>query len=65
MFGTINRIKQYYQETVQEVKRASWPTKLELREQTILVVIVLGILTLFIWVVDTIGLQLVNFLTHH
>ncbi len=48
----IPKIKEYYGETVQEVKKCSWPTKSELGQHTLLVIVGIIILTGFITVSD-------------
>lgn len=52
MRNPVHRIKQFYEETVQEVKKCSWPSRPELRESTTLVLLSVAILTAFVWLVD-------------
>jgi preprotein translocase subunit SecE len=52
MKNLIPRIKEYYGETVEEVKKCSWPTKSELGQHTVLVIVGIIILTGFITVSD-------------
>ncbi|MCP4582364.1 MAG: preprotein translocase subunit SecE [candidate division Zixibacteria bacterium] len=48
----INKIVKYFQETKQELIKVAWPSKMELRDSTIVVVVLSIILSLFIGVVD-------------
>lgn len=52
MKNPIPRIKEYYGETVQEVKKCSWPSKSDLGQHTLLVIVGIIILTGFITVSD-------------
>ena len=52
MKNPIEKIKQYYGETVQEVKKCSWPSKAELGQNTVLVIVGIIVLTTFIAVSD-------------
>ena len=52
MNNPIPKIKEYYGETVQEVKKCSWPTKAELKQHTVLVISGIIVLTAFITVSD-------------
>ena len=59
MSKAIRRIKQFYGETLQEVKRCSWPNRPELIEQTLLVLAGTLIFTVFVFFADKIITQLV------
>jgi preprotein translocase SecE subunit len=48
----IERLKTYFRETVQEMKRVSWPTLKDLRESTTVVIITVTIITFLVFVVD-------------
>jgi len=50
----IPKIREYYGETVQEVKKCTWPTKDELIETTIVVIVGVISLALFIALADRI-----------
>lgn len=52
MSSPINRIKEFYGETIQELKNCSWPAKDELIQSTILVILATLILTGFTLCVD-------------
>ncbi|HCN07989.1 MAG TPA: preprotein translocase subunit SecE [Lentisphaeria bacterium] len=48
----IPKIREYYGETVQEVKKCTWPTKDELIETTVVVIVGVIALSLFIALAD-------------
>ena len=48
------RFTQYLHETVQEMKRVSWPSMRELKESTIVVLVTVSVITVFLFVVDKI-----------
>lgn len=48
----IDRAGKYYRDVVGEMRKVSWPTKEEVKELTIVVLTVSGILALFTFVVD-------------
>ncbi len=47
-----NRIQRFFRETTGELRRVSWPTWPEARRLTAIVVVVLIIMSLFLWMVD-------------
>ena len=60
MKNPIPQIKEFYHETVVEVKKCTWPSSKELTESTAIVIIALFIVTLFIWTVDMVSQQLIR-----
>ncbi len=42
----------FFTDTVKEMNKVTWPDKNELRESTVIVMIVCGIISIFIYVVD-------------
>ncbi len=48
----MTRFAQYLRETVQEMKRVSWPGLSELRESTIVVLVTVVIITIFLFAAD-------------
>ncbi len=48
----VEKIGNYYNDVVTEMKRVTWPSVEELRESTIVVLTVAGILALFTFVID-------------
>ncbi len=55
-----NPIANYYRETVGELRKVSWPTRDEALNMTMIVVVVLLIMSVFLWSVDLIGEGLLN-----
>ena len=51
MFG---KVKQFVNEVNVEMKKVSWPTKDQLRESTVVVIVTTLIITGFVWVIDQI-----------
>ena len=62
MANPVSRLRGFYEETIQEIKKCTWPTSKELMESTALVVVTLMLLTAFIWFVDLICQQLIRLL---
>jgi preprotein translocase subunit SecE len=52
MKNPFTSIRRFYGETVTELKKASWPSKIELRDSTIVVLIAVVILGTYIALVD-------------
>jgi preprotein translocase subunit SecE len=50
----VGKIKKFANEVVAEMKKVSWPSKEQLRESTVVVVVVTGIITLFTFIIDEI-----------
>lgn len=50
----IKGIIEFFRGVNVELKKVSWPTKDELIQYTIVVIVICGILTLFIWGFDTV-----------
>ncbi len=46
------RIGNYYNDVVAEMRKVTWPSKEELRESTLVVLTVAGVLALFTFVID-------------
>ena len=52
--GQIKRLAVYVQETREELKKCSWPSWVELRGSTVLIITTVGLLGLFVVIVDRI-----------
>ncbi len=52
MKNPFTSIRLFYKETMSELKKASWPTKTELRDSTIVVLVAMVILGSFIALTD-------------
>ena len=50
--GQVRQLATYVQETREELKKCSWPSWIELRGSTVVVLISIGLLGGFTWVVD-------------
>ncbi|MDT3739999.1 MAG: preprotein translocase subunit SecE [Candidatus Kapabacteria bacterium] len=50
----VGKIKKFANEVVAEMKKVSWPSKEQLRESTVVVIVVTGFLTAFTFIVDEI-----------
>lgn len=48
----IGKIKSFTNEVVSEMKKVSWPTKEQLRESTIVVLVMTAIITAYTFVID-------------
>lgn len=48
----IEKVDKYYRDVVGEMRKVSWPTREEVKDMTIVVLTVSGILALFTFVVD-------------
>jgi preprotein translocase subunit SecE len=57
-----NRIQRFIRETTGELRRVSWPTWPEARRLTAIVVVVLIIMSLFLWLVDVSAERLLTLL---
>ncbi len=55
-----NAIQRFFRETMGELRRVSWPTWLEARNLTIVVIIVLVIMAVFLWVIDLSATKLLS-----
>ena len=47
-----NKIAKYFKETKLELAKVAWPSRIELRDSTIVVIILSVLLSLFIGIVD-------------
>ena len=55
-----NRVQRFFRETIGELRRVSWPTWPEARNLTVVVIIVLIVMALFLWGVDTFATKLLT-----
>lgn len=63
MTNPFRKIKQFFQETAVELKRTSWPDRQELRSSIIVVFIAIGLLGIYIGIVDFSVYNVVDLLT--
>ena len=59
----IPKSKIFVLETINELKKSSWPNKRELMESTLLVIVALIILAIFVAGVDKINVEILTWLT--
>jgi len=50
----VGKIKKFVNEVVVEMKKVSWPNKEQLKESTVVVLVMTGIITLFTFIIDEI-----------
>lgn len=48
----IGKIKSFTNDVVSEMKKVSWPSKEQLRESTVVVLVMTAIITLFVFLID-------------
>ena len=58
----INKIKNYFKEVVKEMKKVSWPTKEQLRESSMVVVVTTFILTALVYIIDWVVSKILGFI---
>ena len=63
MSNPITAIQKYYEETVEQLKKCTWPSFGELYESTVVVVSSMILLTVFVLVVDWVCATAVRFIT--
>lgn len=56
----IGKIKGFANDVVAEMKKVSWPTKDQLRESTIVVIVTSILFTLIVWLIDTVLTELMK-----
>jgi len=58
----VERISQFVREVLAELKKVSWPTRTQLRESTVVVLITVALLAVFTAVVDRVFSFVIGFL---
>ena len=61
-FGYLTRFANYVGDTRDELKKCAWPSREELRETTVMVIVTVGILAVFLLVSDWAILRVVRLL---
>jgi preprotein translocase subunit SecE len=59
----VNRIRRFITESWSELKKVSWPNRMQVRDLTVLVFLVSFVVGLYITVADTVFLQIIGFIT--
>ena len=63
MSNPIQAIQKYYEGTVEQLKKCTWPGKKELYDSTVVIVFTMVLATLFVLVTDWLCELLVRFIT--
>ena len=59
----MGKVRRFIADTIAELGRCSWPTRQELLESTVLVVVAMVILALFVAGVDELAMRLIHLVT--
>ena len=59
----MNRLRQFIKESWSELKKVSWPSRLQVRNLTVLVFVISFVVGLFITVIDTVFTELIKFMS--
>lgn len=62
MIKYLTKIPAFYEETKQEVKKCTWPSRPELAESTMVVIITVALITVFTGLVDILSQKIVEFI---
>jgi preprotein translocase subunit SecE len=57
------KIRVFFEETGEELKKCSWPNRAQLLESTMVVIVALIILAIFVSIVDLVLVKAINFVT--
>ena len=63
MENPVKAIQKYYDETIEQLKKCTWPTPKELYDSTVVVVCTLVITTVFVMVTDWVCEAAVRYIT--
>lgn len=63
MSGWLTKIREFITETLNELRKCSWPARNELFESTILVIVAVLLLAIFVVIVDLLSMKVINLLT--
>jgi preprotein translocase subunit SecE len=58
--GVMSKVRKFLSDTVGELKKCTWPTKPELFESTILVIVSIAALALFVFGIDQIAVFVIK-----
>ena len=61
--SVMGKVRHYFVEIIEEMKRCTWPSKSNLAESTLLVIVAMVGLAVFVAVVDIIARYFVKFIT--
>ncbi|MCF7854439.1 MAG: preprotein translocase subunit SecE [Candidatus Pacebacteria bacterium] len=63
MWNPIQKIRDFYNATMTELRKCTWPTWHELGESTILVIVSAALISIFVFVVDAVVTTVIRFVT--
>ena len=63
MQNPVHQIRSLYQQIVVELKKCTWPTRQELVESTVVVIISVAIITVFVSLIDLLTGYVIRWLT--
>ena len=63
--SVMGRVRGFIADTISELRRCSWPSRRELLESTVLVVVAMVVLALFVAGVDELAMRLIRLVTVH
>jgi len=62
MTNPVGKVREFFAEVVAELKKSSWPTRKELVDSTVVVIITIVVLGLFVAAADFVFLRIVSLL---
>ena len=65
MANPVEKLKTFFSEVVAELKKSSWPTRKELVDSTIVVVITVLAMGVFVALADVVFVKLISLLTQN
>ena len=63
MQNPVHQVRSLYQQIVAELKKCTWPTRQELMESTVVVIISVAIMTAFVATLDLLSGYIIRWLT--
>ncbi len=61
--GGMGKVRRFLADSMAEMRRCTWPSKAELWESTVLVVVAIVLLSLFVWGVDEVARVVIRLIT--
>lgn len=62
MTNPVVKLREFFAEVMTELKKSAWPTRKELVDSTVVVIVTILVMGLFVAAADFIFLRIVNFL---
>ena len=63
MLGWVAKARQFVGDTIEELHKCTWPKRNELVETTVVVLVAIGVLTLFVFGIDSVAQFAIRLLT--